>query len=62
MKVYDLESSLVKELFDKPAISGMNRVIWDGTNEAGEQLASGVYLISLRNADIKQTRKAIFLK
>ena len=48
LKVYDLQSRLVEELFDKPAISGMNRVIWDNTNEAGEQLASGAQISSRR--------------
>ena len=62
LTVYDVQGRLVKELFDKPAIPGMNRVIWDGTNEAGEQVTSGVYFISLESTYFRQTQKAIFMK
>ena len=35
---------------------------WDGRNNMGEQVASGVYFYSLRTPDFSATRKMLILK
>jgi hypothetical protein len=62
LKVHDVQGRLVKELFAKPAIPGTNRVLWDGTNDRGERVSSGLYFISLESAGLKQNRKAVFIR
>jgi len=44
----------------KPA--GTHRIIWDGTDERGLRLASGVYLYTLNSSGITRTRKLLMLK
>ena len=42
--------------------AGVNQVHWDGTNDQGEQVPSGLYVYQMIAADFKQTNKMLFLK
>jgi Zn-dependent metalloprotease len=44
LEVYDLIGRKVRNLVDESNSAGYYRVVWDGRGEAGEGLASGVYL------------------
>jgi len=35
---------------------------WDGRNEVGEPVASGVYFVQLRTKKYQQTRRMVLLK
>ena len=48
LEIYDISGQLVKTLIDALKPAGIYKVDWDGTNEAGEQVASGVYFYRLR--------------
>jgi CubicO group peptidase (beta-lactamase class C family) len=62
MKVYDLRGRLVRTLIDKIAEAGSYSVFWDGTDESGCKVASGVYLYRMKAGDFVQTRKMVILK
>jgi len=62
LKIYNSRGELVKTLLDMPLIPGRYHCVWDGTNEAGEQVSSGVYLISLKSGEVHQARKALLIK
>lgn len=42
--VYDVLGNVVNELFNGPANSGYNAVVWNGLNNAGAKISSGMYL------------------
>jgi hypothetical protein len=42
--VYDPRGRLVRTLLDAPRAAGAYRLVWDGKDEAGRALGSGVYL------------------
>ena len=42
--------------------SRSNAIYWDGRNETGEQVASGVYFYTLTAGDFSATRKMLILK
>ena len=42
--------------------AGMHDVIWDGTDDQGRQLCSGIYFYQLKTDDIKATRRMVLLK
>jgi len=58
--IYDIMGRQVK-LIDI-ASAGFNQVIWDGKNDRGEDVVSGVYLYKIVNSSDKIRRKMIFLK
>ena len=42
--------------------AGSHSVLWDGRDESGEPLPSGVYLYRLRAGEVVQARKIILLR
>ena len=60
--VYSLEGKLVRRLVDGPAVAGAREVHWDGTNERGQRVASGVYFCRYTAGKFTQTRKMLLLK
>lgn len=57
--VYDVAGRLVRILGDARIVSWSGRVTWDGRNDRGEVVASGVYFIDLRTPTLRRTMKTI---
>ncbi|HEU4365410.1 MAG TPA: FlgD immunoglobulin-like domain containing protein [Candidatus Krumholzibacteria bacterium] len=62
LAVYDVAGRLVRRLADGTADAGEHSAAWDGHNDAGAQVASGVYFYKLTAGDFVQTRKMVLLK
>lgn len=60
--IYNVRGQLVKELVHDFKSAGYYTARWDGTNELGEGVASGVYLIRMHTNDFTETRKVVFTK
>jgi hypothetical protein len=60
--IYNVLGQKVRTLVDEPKRAGSYTVIWDGTDEQGNDVASGVYFYKLRVGDYSQTKKMVFLK
>ena len=67
LTIYDLNGHVVRTLDVGHRIAavyeGRSKAIhWDGRNEVGEQVASGVYFYHLSAGDYSATRKMVILK
>jgi subtilisin family serine protease len=62
LKIYNMRGQMVKTLIDDELAPGRYEVTWDGTDERGRKVASGIYLYSLKVPQGKITRKMILLK
>lgn len=62
LKIYNTRGRLVKTLLEMAMIPGRYHYVWDGTDELGEVVSSGVYFILLDTGDTQQTRKALLIK
>ncbi len=60
--IYDLKGQLVQVLTDQFYQPGNYKVSWDGTNERGEPVPSGLYFYRLSSQGSGQTRKMILLR
>jgi len=60
--VYDLLGNEVKRLIYEERNQGSYRVVWDGTNESGVRVGSGVYLYGLETKSFRQYNKMVMLK
>ena len=62
LKIYDVTGSIVKNYphFTPDAIR--NTLSWDGTDDNGRKVATGVYLIRLKAGDSSQMNKIILCK
>jgi Zn-dependent metalloprotease len=67
LAVYDILGRLVRTLVNSDHSNGRYSVAWDGTNETGHQVASGMYIYRLEAGDRSGnatvlSRKMMFLK
>jgi hypothetical protein len=62
LTVYNLRGKQVIGLIDSDYEPGSHRVVWNGKNERGEQVTSGIYLYTLRSGDKSYTKKMVMLK
>jgi subtilisin family serine protease len=62
LKIYNIRGELVKTLFEGNLPTGRHKVIWDGKDEKGVGVSSGVYLYRLKTGQGTITRKMILLK
>jgi hypothetical protein len=62
IKVYDISGRLVRALVTGFATAGDHEVLWDGRDDRGHPVASGVYLYRFRTGRVAETRKMVLLK
>jgi hypothetical protein len=62
LNVYDLGGRLVKTLVDEPMTAANHEVIWDGKDNSGARVASGVYFYKLVAGEFNATDKMVMLK
>jgi hypothetical protein len=60
LRVYEPSGRLVRTLINGPVAAGPNRVEWDGKDDSGRDLATGVYLYRL-DVDGKSTARKMTL-
>jgi hypothetical protein len=60
--VHDLAGRALCTLLDERLPAGAHAVAWDGRDDGGRTLASGVYLASLRAGELRQARRLVLLK
>jgi hypothetical protein len=62
LQIYDVLGRKVKTLVSEELSSGYKSVIWDGKNDAGDEVASGVYFYQLKVGDFSEPKKMLLLK
>ena len=62
LRIYDVSGRLVATLLDGVVATGAHTRVWDGRNDAGSPVSSGVYFYELVAGDFRQTRKMVLLK
>ncbi|MBN2564817.1 MAG: T9SS type A sorting domain-containing protein, partial [Candidatus Eisenbacteria bacterium] len=60
--VYSVDGRLVKTLVDGEASSGPSEVRWDGRDEQGLRVGSGLYFVKLVAGDAVRTGKLVVLR
>lgn len=60
--VYNLRGMLVKTLVDSKLSPGRYEVIWDGTDDNGSAVASGIYLYALTQGDFVTAKKMTLIR
>lgn len=63
LRIYDARGALQRTVADEVLGAGRHVVAWDGTDDSGQRVASGVYFARLTTADgQRQTRKMTVLR
>ena len=62
LTIYDLLGRKVKTLASENLPPGYKSVLWDGTDESGKEVASGIYLYELKAGELSRSKKLVLLK
>lgn len=62
LDIYDVAGRRVRTLLDERRTATRHTVVWDGRNDAGEGMPSGVYFVRLEAPSLTETRKVLLLK
>ncbi len=62
IKIYRVDGQLVKTLINGYHPAGRFETIWDGRNDFGQLVSSGVYFYKLQAGDFVQVKKMMLLK
>ncbi len=62
LRVFDLRGRAVKTLLDESRPAGRHSIVWDGTDGAGQRVASGSYVYRIEAGEFRQDRKLTLIK
>jgi len=62
LEVYDVLGQRIRTIADGKREAGFHTLVWDGRNETGNEVGSGVYLGRLEAGDFVAVRKMLLLK
>jgi len=62
LMVYDIKGRMIKELVSMPMEAGSHTVIWNGTDQSGRRVASGVYFYQINAGPLQQAKRMMLLK
>jgi hypothetical protein len=62
LKIYNLKGQKVKTLVQEEMTRGVHTLNWDGKDNAGHSVASGIYFFKLKTSDFVCVRKMVLLK
>ena len=62
IEVYNSQGQLVKTLVDEELSAGSYRVDWDGRDESGVRVSSGVYVYKMRSGTFSDSKKMTLMK
>jgi hypothetical protein len=62
LKIFDVSGTLIRKLVDEEKKPGKYSIRWDGKNENGDEVRSGIYFCYIDVGGLSKTRKIIMLK
>ena len=62
LRIYNSAGQQVRKLINEILFSGEHKVLWDGKDDQGKSLASGIYIAGLRSNYRSESIKLMLLK
>jgi len=62
IEVYNLKGQKVKMLVNEILPTGQHEAVWNGTDDNGKAVSSGVYFYQMKSGNYQKTKKMILLK
>jgi len=62
LQMFNIQGQTVRQLIDKTLSSGWHNIIWDGKNDSGSVVSSGVYLCRMQAKDFNKSIILEFIK
>jgi hypothetical protein len=62
LEVFNILGRKIRTLQDEDQMAGNNEVTWDGRDDEGNEVASGIYLYKLEAGDLSQSKKMVLIR
>jgi len=62
IEVYSVKGQLVRKLVNGVRGAGVHKIVWDGRDDAGRGVSSGVYFYRMVTGDYKNVKKMVMVK
>jgi len=62
IRIYNVQGQLVRTLVEETADPGYHATLWEGCDNRGQPVASGVYFVEMLAPEFKATRKLLIVK
>lgn len=62
LEIYNMLGQKIKTLIDQNQMAGVHRAIWNGKNEFGEAVASGIYLYRIQSNNFTATKRMLLIR
>ncbi|MFH1335865.1 MAG: FlgD immunoglobulin-like domain containing protein, partial [Candidatus Zixiibacteriota bacterium] len=62
LRIYNILGETVKTLVDEFKGKGSYTVVWDGKDDKGEEVASGIYFYRLKSGEFSEAKKMLLLR
>ncbi len=62
LTIYNIKGQLVKSLVNNYLTKGTHRVVWNGKDQQGKSVSSGVYFYKIKTREFNSVRKALLIK
>jgi hypothetical protein len=62
LEIFDITGQKICTLVNEPKEAGTHQVIWNGQDDHGNSVASGVYVYRIQAGDFVQSKKLLFMK
>ena len=62
VSIFDINGRLIKNVVNQTQQAGSRRVVWNGQNKSGVQVASGLYVYTVKFENTILSKKMILLK
>ncbi len=62
LEIYNLPGQLVRTVIGGPGRAGRNQIVWNGLDQGGSEVSSGIYFYRLRAGEWSQTKRLSLLR
>lgn len=62
LQIYDITGRKVRILTDQPFSAGVHRLVWDGRDERGAPVSSGIYVYRIEAGKFVESRKMVLMR
>jgi len=62
LKVYNMLGQVVRTIIDEHQVEGYHEALWDGMNDVGGTVASGIYIYRMTAGSFVETKRMLLVK
>lgn len=62
ISIFNLKGQKVKQLQNEVITAGHHKIVWDGRNDSGNKISSGIYFYKIKAGNYTSTKKMVLMK